>query len=407
MNERIDELKVKMDLDVLLRRLSDATRLLPALTADNAAAERSRLAGCLRRREEAKPAWMARARSVDPEVGDWLAQARSLAPSAPGCELYRRRLDEIELDLEILQALGDARRIPRLAARRFGTGAMRVATDHGVMPLARVARAMLDAVEDTPEPRVLSADDPSPGDVSVAGLMRRLARHAGLEVRVGVEPRLAAAAAAGERIVLLADRRFGRREGLRLAVHEVLGHLVSAANGRAQPLRVIELGTAGSFADQEGLAILLEERADLLDGRRLRTLAARVVAADCMHAGATFDETCRELMDDLGFDPMDAVSIAERAYRGGGVARDVGYLAGWLRVRRAVARGEAAIDELRMGRVSLDELPTLRRLAAEGWARPAVYRPSLSRSLRATHFGTRLSMSPPREAASLTRFEAT
>ncbi|MFW6023902.1 MAG: tyrosine/phenylalanine carboxypeptidase domain-containing protein, partial [Myxococcota bacterium] len=178
-------------------------------------------------------------------------------------------------------------------------------------------------------------------------------------------------------------------------------------NARAQPIRLLELGTAGSFRDQEGLAIWLEESAGVLDGRRLRTLAARVIAADRMHGGQRFGETARDLMRLHGFPAEDALALAERAHRGGGLARDVSYLAGWLRVRHAIDRGEATVDELRSGRVGLDELPALRRLRDLGWIRPAVYRPSLSRSLRATHSGTSLSTSPPSAATSLTRFEAT
>lgn len=396
-----------MELDHLLGRLSEATRLLPVLTAPNAAEERRRLSRCVSRCERAEPRWWWVRRDLGRAPRVWLEGGRRRAADSPASALYLRRLDEIEHDLAILDALGDARRIPPLVARRFGTPSMSVTTERGPAPLGRVARRLLRTVPDTAEPQVLPADDPNPQTPSVARLMRSMARAAGLDVRVTVEPRLAAAAAAGNRTVLLADRCFGGREAVRLAVHEILGHLVSAANGRAQPLRIVELGTAGSFADQEGLCILLEESAGVLDGRRLRTLAARVVAAECMHEGATFHETARLLVDEHGFEPADAVTIGERAYRGGGVARDVSYLAGWLRVRAAVGASEATIADLQLGRVSLAELPTLRALQAGGLVRPPVYRPSLSRSLRSTHSGTSFQTSPPSDAASFTRFEAT
>ena len=118
-----------------------------------------------------------------------------------------------------------------------------------------------------------------------------------------VEPRLSAGAATGERTVFVAARKFGRNEARRLAVHEVFGHLLSAANGRAQPLRLMQWGTAGSFVDQEGVALYMEEVAGVLDGARLRTLAGRVIAADMMHAGATFADTARKLLRDEGFSP--------------------------------------------------------------------------------------------------------
>jgi uncharacterized protein (TIGR02421 family) len=338
----------------------------------------------------------------------WLDEARGLAErlaSSP-TPLYLARLDEIELDLHMLESLGDARRIRPLAARRFGTGRDDVPHAGVTTSVARVASAILDEVEPEDEPKVLPATALL-GEPSLAELMRRVAAHVGLEVEVKVEPRLTAGAATGERTIFLADRLFGAREALRLAVHEVLGHLTAAANGRAQPLRVIELGTAGSFGDQEGVALHLEELAGVLDAHRLRTLAARVWAADRMHDGAAYADTARLLATTHAFSPEDAVAITERAYRGGGVARDVGYLRGYLRVKHAVERGETTIDELRMGRVGLADLPILRALVPEGLARPAVYRPSLVYSLRATDAGTSRSTLPPSVAASFTRLELT
>jgi hypothetical protein len=261
--------------------------------------------------------------------------------------------------------------------------------------VARVAAAILDEVEPEDEPKVLPATALL-GEPSLAELMRRVAAHVGLEVEVKVEPRLTAGAATGERTIFLADRLFGAREALRLAVHEVLGHLTAAANGRAQPLRVIELGTAGSFGDQEGVALHLEELAGVLDAHRLRTLAARVWAADRMHDGAAYADTARLLATTHAFSPEDAVAITE-----------LGYLRGYLRVKHAVERGETTIDELRMGRVGLADLPILRALVPEGLARPAVYRPSLVYSLRATDAGTSRSTLPPSVAASFTRLELT
>jgi hypothetical protein len=171
-------------------------------------------------------------------------------------------------------------------------------------------------------------------------------------------------------------------------------------------LRLLELGTAGSFVDQEGLAIYLEEAAGLVDGQRLRTLAARVLAADWMYDGADFAETAHRLLRE-GFTPNEAVAIAERAYRGGGVARDGGYLLGWIRVREALKRGDVSIDMLRLGRISMEAVPEIVAWMEIGLARPAVHRPNLRRILSATQSGTVPATLPPRDAASLTRLELT
>ena len=130
--------------------------------------------------------------------------------------------------------------------------------------------------------------------------------------------------------------------------------------------------TAGSFGDQEGVALWLEESAGAMDGHRLRTLAARVLATDGMHRGASFGEIARLLHLDHGFRPAHAIAIAERAYRGGGVARDVGYLAGWLRVRSAILARDVTLDELRSGRVGLSMFHLLNTFCLIGFLALAV-----------------------------------
>lgn len=398
---------MQRELDALLRRIADVARLLPALTADNAFEERHRLVACIERGECAVPSWTRKKTRVEKTVWYSLAAARRLAEASPADALYASRLDELELDLSLIDALGDSRRVHALTARRFGTGAMPVPTPSGSTTLGDVARTILDVIDDSHEPRTLPAEAKDPRAASLANVIRTIAAEAELPVEVKVEPRLVAAAATGDRIVFIAQRMFGANEAIRLAVHEVLGHLTAAANGRTQALGLLEVGTAGSFTDQEGLAIWLEEQAGVLDGRRLRTLAARVLAADHVHAGATFGDTARELVRLHGFPASDAVSIAERAYRGGGVARDVVYLHGWLRVRSVLERGSMTVDELRSGRIGVADVVPLRALAQRGLVYPPRYRPSLARSLRATLGGTSLSTSPPSAAASFTRFELT
>ena len=392
--------------ELRMHALCTASRLLPALTAENGASERERLIAELSRGGAPVPDFHLPPRRVPRSAFRLLDELRGEAAELAGSDLYLQKLEELELDLMMLDTLGRPRMVRPLAARRYGTGATLAETALGPLPLSRCAREILDRIEPASEPCEVAASGPG----SLAALVESYAGEAGLEVRVRVEPRLSAGAATGERTVFLAARRFGRNEARRLAVHEVFGHLLSAANGRAQPIRLLQWGTAGSFVDQEGVALYMEEVAGVLDGPRLRTLAARVLAADMMHAGATFADTARKLHGDEGFSAAEAVAIAERAYRGGGVARDVAYLLGWLRVHHALAAGEASLDELRCGRVSLSALPVLRELSRAGYARGPAFRPVLpnfSRSLRSTSSGTTPLRSPPSDAASLIKLELT
>lgn len=357
-------------LDSLCAEATRVTRVLPALVAKNAADERARLTRAVVAGEAPTPRWETERRSIDAGLHRALASGRRLVELAQGhplADLYAQRLEELELDVAMIESLGRGAIVRPLAARRYGTGADVVAHRGRMQPLAEVARQILELAPEENEARDLPADG---GPCSMAGALRVAVMAAGLEVDVRVEPRLGAGAAAGDRTVFVASRRFGRRECIRLVAHEVLGHAVAAANGAQHPLRLVETGTAGSFADQEGAAIALEEAAGALDAARWRVLAARVVATDRMHAGASFGETALALHRDLGL-PVDvAVVTAERAYRGGGVARDAGYLAGYLRVRSALDRSETTLDELRMGRVSTCAVSTLRALGIAPAHRP-------------------------------------
>ena len=70
--------------------------------------------------------------------------------------------------------------------------------------------------------------------------------------------------------------------------HEVGTHVVTYRNGARQPLTLLTVGLPGYDETQEGLAVLAEYLVGGLDPRRLRVLAARVVAIDRMLDGAEF-----------------------------------------------------------------------------------------------------------------------
>jgi len=398
--------RAQLELDARLREVSEAATRLPSLVARGGREERARLVEAHRLGRRFVPSWSTPAEPVAPAARHALAHARRLTGDGPLGALYRARLDELELELDLRDALGSPRTVRALARRRWPTGASRPFAARASGPsLREVADALLDEVALDEEER---ASVPASGPGSLQERVLALAARAGLTIKVSIEPGLVARAAAGERTVFLADTRFGEREARRLAVHEVLGHLVAAANARSQPLALLSVGTAGAFEDQEGLALALEELAGLLDARRVRTFAARVLATDAVHEGADPNDVVTLLVGERGLSVDDAIAITERSFRGGGLTRDASYLFGWMRVRRALRRADTTIDELRWGKVALDALPALRALREAGVLRePGPHRPSLASNLDATGPGTSSFTSPPSVAASLMRFEET
>lgn len=332
-----------------------------------------------------------------------LEKARCLAESTPLEKLYSPRLDEFDLELQILADLG-TEQARLLAARRFPTGKEKLQNGQTLKALAELVLERFEAnlVEDDSEPLVASG-----ASNSLEAALRAVATAARIPVEIRVIPNLVAKAAAGEKTVFISGRETTRNEALRLAAHEVLAHLVAATNARSQRLMILRVGTAESFSDQEGLALMLEAKSQTLSAARLRVIAGRTLAAHATYAGATFVELVR-LLEQKGFSLADSVVLAERAQRGGGVAKDAAYLLGLVRVRRALLEGEH-IDTLRAGRLSVSSLPLLQELRAldASLFRPPNYRPSLSRSLAATGFGTSPATSPPSRAASLTILDDT
>jgi uncharacterized protein (TIGR02421 family) len=159
-----------------------------------------------------------------------------------------------------------------------------------------------------------------------------------------------------------------------LVQHEVGTHIVTAVNGRGQPLHLLSTGLAGYEETQEGLAVLAEYVVGGLTAARLVTLAARVVAVARLLAGASFTETFHDLHDGHGLSDGEAFRVTMRVYRSGGLTKDAIYLRGLDRVLRHLADGHP-VDPLLVGKVPLEFVPVIQELQWRGVLRPPRLQP--------------------------------
>jgi hypothetical protein len=125
---------------------------------------------------------------------------------------------------------------------------------------------------------------------------------------------------------------------------------------------------------QEGLAVLAEYLTGGLDPRRLRVLAARVVAIGEMLDGAEFLEIFESLRAEHRIPTRTAWSIAIRVVVGGGSVKDAIYLRGITRLLEALAEG-SSLDPLFVGKLALDHIPLIqdlldREVLQAPWIRP-------------------------------------
>jgi uncharacterized protein (TIGR02421 family) len=156
--------------------------------------------------------------------------------------------------------------------------------------------------------------------------------------------------------------------------HEIGTHVVTYQNGARQPLTLLTVGLPGYDETQEGLAVLAEYLTGGLDPRRLRVLAARVLAVGKMLDGAGFLPIFESLRNEHRIPARTAWSIAIRVVVGGGSVKDAIYLRGITRILEALA-DDCSLDVLFVGKLSLDQIPMIqdlldREVLQPPWVRP-------------------------------------
>ncbi len=249
--------------------------------------------------------------------------------------MVRERIDELLLECQIVRAIGtDA--LGELALRRFGP--------RGDVATQAIRRTALAWTREPPAPRrerTITSD--AAHDGSLLSRMRVAVRAMNLPFDVIPSPTLSALSATGHRTILVATARdVTAAVARRTVLHEVSGHAAPRARAARMQNPIFGLGTAGGHDDQEGFALLLEERAGCLDKERAFELGARHLAATAMHDGASFIEVVRHLRA-LGVDVPRAIPCAERVFRGSGGAqpglgREAIYLEAYLRVKRHLGK---------------------------------------------------------------------
>ncbi|HEV3189168.1 MAG TPA: tyrosine/phenylalanine carboxypeptidase domain-containing protein, partial [Polyangiaceae bacterium] len=326
--------------------------------------ERQRLIDELRAGRRAAPRWRyAPRRHEDLRCALDAAEKELSQRAETGVHvLYLERVRELSLEAALCGAAG-TRDVARLATNRFGCTS-RVETSAA----RKLCATWLD---ETPPPAatgpLVESDAPDP--LSLLWRLRAAVNRLRLPLRVVAAPALAPLAATGEETIFVACGRPLRDEDtLRTIVHEIEGHALPLARALDASSTLFRVGTARGVDDQEGRALLLEERAGLLGPRRRRQLAGRHRAVETMLAGASFADVASVLVKVHGMDEADAVVIAERAFRGGdgehpGLGRERIYLESLVRVRAHLKAWPEDEHVMASGQVALEAIDVLKPFA--------------------------------------------
>ncbi|MBD3314034.1 DUF1704 domain-containing protein [Candidatus Woesearchaeota archaeon] len=224
--------------------------------------------------------------------------------------------------------------------------------------LVKKARRLLRIEEEKPNPKL------DPKEVTET-LKTALAFYGfNWEVKQKVMTAKAAVNQAKKQVLVKKGMKFSIDFIKRLITHEIGTHVIRYENGLLQPYKIFATGLPKYFETEEGLAVVNEERAGVLQKRILRIYAARAVAVS-MAKDKGFREIYRYLRQ--FFKPEDAWKITVRAKRGisdtsqpGGLTKDYLYLNGYYKVKNYLKR--YSINRLYYGKVSMHYAKVLDRI---------------------------------------------
>ena len=337
-------------IDHQVAQISTSFQFLAALTPNNVADARQAFVETGR-----TPEFTYHDLDVEPDVVEAELRQIDLSVVADPMvhQLLARKHRELELQVEMLRAR-DTDDFMALSIELYGSISPRV---------RERAEAMLEWVPETPDDReYLDAD------AFLALAQVEVDHYRGLDDSLAMHAEITESAAVvmvqGDTLVIPAGTRIESRRANALIQHEVGTHLVTRANGIAQPLKVLGAGLAGYDETQEGLAVLAEIACGGLTAGRLRTLAARVVTVHRMVNGADFLDCYQHLLDS-GIARGTAFTTTMRAFRSGGLTKDAVYLRGLIDLLDHVGGG-GTLDLLWLGKFALSDLPLVEDLWNRG-----------------------------------------
>lgn len=273
--------------------------------------------------------------------------------------------DELELELRLIE--------------RRNTDTFLAASIQLYGPVQQELLSDAEALLETLDPD----DGPDPGEMIETDEIERLTREelahyrsvdSSFSAELRVRPEQEGFLATDGDLLFPESLRMPRRRALALMQHEIGVHIVTSHNGKKQPLRLLCSGLSSYDELQEAFGALAEHFADGFTAARLRTLAARALAARMTEQRLEFVDVFRRLVREHGFSESGAFRIAARVHQAGGFTRDQIYLRGLIYLLRYLRAG-GALEPLYLGKLGHKEVPMIHDLRKRGVLREPPLRP--------------------------------
>lgn len=213
----------------------------------------------------------------------------------------------------------------------------------------------------------------------VEELKGRLEKYfAGEKIKIKLSDGIVSDASAGSDYIKIKNNlMFAKRDVDIFEVHEGWVHLGTTINGQKQTYaKWLAKGPPCSTVTQEGLAVIMELFNFALFPKRAKRLNDRLVVCQMAESGANFLDIIHYFRE-KGQEDRQAIKNASRIFRGthfeGGApfTKDISYLKGFVMIynflRTSVKENKTdLIPFLFAGKVTLEEIPTLKEFSDEG-----------------------------------------
>ena len=270
--------------------------------------------------------------------------------------LYNQKLDGIETKLNLLEAV-DSKDFGVFSKKLFGTVAQ--ATYKSALKFLK------EYTDNIPTDESPELDLKRATEVLEAFLQQKNLAHWKIKV---VEDTVADIQITRENSILLKKGALFKENRLRaLLVHEIGTHVFRFENGKVQPFRILERGTANYLRTEEGLAIWNQNQLHLDLGEKFLTPALLVVAiymAEKMDFSDLFQflKTTHNLSDDLAW------KLCVKSKRGlrntkkqVAFTKDCIYFKGNQAVERFIKKG-GKVEDLYIGKIDIEDLPLVQKI---------------------------------------------
>ncbi|HIQ50156.1 MAG TPA: DUF1704 domain-containing protein [Nanoarchaeota archaeon] len=273
-----------------------------------------------------------------------------VVPEGELAEVYEKKKDEIIYKLEVLKNRGKRDKVVELSEKLYGKP-KKATVDFAKYILEQEQRYYED-------PKILGAED-------LKKEMEKILEKYNLKdwkIELSEKPEVTVSPLK-KRITIGKNRKFSEKDIRRLIEHEIGVHALRAENGSLQPLEIFVAGFPKYLKTEEGLALYREKDTKLLENKKLREYAARVIAVDMMYNGYEFRQIFEELKS-YGFSDEEAWNITYRVLRGGGIGKDYIYLEGLREIEELLEKEnkDKKLKLLYVGKIGIDDLNLVEEL---------------------------------------------